>query len=104
MKTVFELDVDLPGIGVMGPAEGSAIVQQKPPVGQIERGQRDRKIIRYRLAYRQIESRVSQQVCRDVARTIGKPGAVVKISATRSEKPSRVDAFAGWFDALSHRN
>lgn len=49
MKPVFQLDLDLPRTGV-GPAEGSAIVQQKPAVGQIERGPRDRQIIRYRLA------------------------------------------------------
>ena len=45
MKPIPNLNVDLPGIGVVRAAKGQAVIEQEPPVSQVQRCHRDGQVL-----------------------------------------------------------
>src|SRR5258708_36820735 len=67
----------------MSSTKGQAVIEQKTPVGQVQRGQRNRGAFVERFANREIGSCVPGKMGRHAAHAIGESGTVVDVAASR---------------------
>jgi len=81
VEPVFQLHRELPWIHVVRPAEGIAVIQQIPLIGEVQRGQAHIPILAKRLAKRQIVRRVRRQMPRPFAVEETGPITDIKVSA-----------------------
>lgn len=88
MEPVAHLHVDLPRIGVVGTAEGGAVVEKESAIRHVQRCQGNGDSLRKRPSERKIKAGVLRQMGRNVARPVGESRSVVQIAARGDVAPS----------------
>src|SRR5262249_9117203 len=87
-EAIPHLQIDLPWFGIVRTPERGAVVQQEPPIPQIEGSDRERQTLRHGLSQCKIERIVRLQMRRHVAGPVREPAAV-RPAAARESPPRK---------------